>query len=229
MDNQQIFFLSPSQKKERAEKKLSTAKPLVIARCKDGIVLVGENPSVFQKTAELYDKIAFGAIGKITDFNKYLKEPFIHEAANKGKLYDREDVHMESLVQLAAATFDMFHSNFSVWSLSTEIALAEITDKPETDKISTISYTASIENLKREPYVILGRKIDPLKKSIEKLLKDKKFQQLTMKKAIALIKTAIEKTSKQDSSDDKIVFEVSVLVRKNDQERKFQRLEGEGV
>ena len=64
----------------------------MVVSCQDGIALVAENPSPsLHKIGEIYDKIAFAAVGKYNEFES-LRQAGVRYADVRGYSYDREDV-----------------------------------------------------------------------------------------------------------------------------------------
>src|SRR6266540_2269381 len=66
------IYVSPEQwtkdKADYARKGIARGRPLVVLEYTDGIVLVTENPSShLHKLSELYDRIAFAAVGRFSE------------------------------------------------------------------------------------------------------------------------------------------------------------------
>ena len=69
------FYVSPEQliqdKADFARKGIARGRALVAARFADGIVLVAENTSsTLRKVSEIYDRIAFGGVGRYNEFDQ---------------------------------------------------------------------------------------------------------------------------------------------------------------
>jgi len=95
------FYVAPEQMmKDRAEyarKGIARGRALVAIEYVDGVVFVGENPSrLLYKTSEIYDRIAFAAVGKYNEFES-LRVAGIRLADVKGYQYGRDDVTGKSL------------------------------------------------------------------------------------------------------------------------------------
>ena len=95
------FYVSPEQvMKDRAEyaRKNIAARPRPRgARVRARHLIVAENPSrTLSKTAEIYDRIAFGAVGKYNEY-QMLKTAGVRHADVKGYSYSREDVSAREL------------------------------------------------------------------------------------------------------------------------------------
>ena len=68
------FYVAPEQvMKDRADfarKNIARGRPLVAISCAAGVVLCAENASNRQrKISELYDRIAFGGVGRYNEFD----------------------------------------------------------------------------------------------------------------------------------------------------------------
>jgi proteasome alpha subunit len=67
------FYVSPEQlMKDRADfarKGIARGRSIVVLAYDNGIAFVGENPSrALHKVSEIYDRIAFAAVGKYNEF-----------------------------------------------------------------------------------------------------------------------------------------------------------------
>lgn len=67
------FYVSPQQamadRAEYARKGIARGRSVVVLQYTDGVVFVAENPSrALHKVSEIYDRIAFAAVGKYNEF-----------------------------------------------------------------------------------------------------------------------------------------------------------------
>ena len=67
------FYVSPEQvtkdKADYARKGIARGRSVVVVQYTDGILFVAENPSrALHKVSEIYDRIAFAAVGKYNEF-----------------------------------------------------------------------------------------------------------------------------------------------------------------
>ena len=90
------FYVSPQQamadRAEYARKGIARGRSVVVLQYTDGIVFVAENPSrALHKVSEIYDRIAFAAVGKYNEFEN-LRIGGVRYADLRGYTYDREDV-----------------------------------------------------------------------------------------------------------------------------------------
>ena len=102
------YYVSPEQmmkdKAEYARKGISRGRSIVTLECADGILLVAENPSsLLHKISEIYDRIAFAAVGMYNEFEN-LRKAGVRYADFNGYLYDRNDVTALGLANAYAQT-----------------------------------------------------------------------------------------------------------------------------
>src|ERR671923_1768898 len=75
-----------------ARKGIARGRPLVVLEYADGILFVADNPSThLHKVGELYDRIAFAAVGRFSEFES-LRVAGVRLADMRGYAYGREDV-----------------------------------------------------------------------------------------------------------------------------------------
>jgi proteasome alpha subunit len=95
------FYVAPEQlMKDRADyarKGIARGRALIASEFAHGVVFVSENPSrSLHKTSEIYDRIAFAAVGRYNEFEA-LRVAGIRLADIKGYQYAREDVSAKPL------------------------------------------------------------------------------------------------------------------------------------
>jgi proteasome alpha subunit len=100
-------YVSPEQvMKDRADyarKGISRGRSVVAIVYTDGVLFVTENPSAtLHKISEIYDRIAFAAVGKYNEFES-LRRQGIRLADVTGYQYAREDVTGRSLANAYAS------------------------------------------------------------------------------------------------------------------------------
>lgn len=137
------FYVAPEQvMKDRADfarKNIARGRPLVALSYTAGILLCAENPSNRQrKISELYDKIAFGGVGRYNEFDS-LRIAGVRAADLKGYSYSREDVDARSLAnQYAGILGNIFTHEMK--PMEVEILVAEVGRTPEDDQLFHILY-----------------------------------------------------------------------------------------
>lgn len=144
------FYVSPEQLiKDRADfarKGISRGRPVVVLSLAGGILLVTENASrALHKISEIYDRIAFAAVGKYNEFES-LRVAGIRYADLRGYSYDRTDVSGRALANAYAQTLG---SGFSAETkpLEVELVVAEVGDCVAADQIYRISFDGSVAEM----------------------------------------------------------------------------------
>ena len=102
------FYVSPEQvikdKADYARKGIARGRSVVVVQYADGILFVAENPSrALHKVSEIYDRIAFAAVGKYNEFEN-LRVAGVRLADVRGYSYDRRDVSGRGLANAYAQT-----------------------------------------------------------------------------------------------------------------------------
>jgi proteasome alpha subunit len=163
----QQFYVSPEQlMKDRADfarKGIARGRSVVVISCEDGIALVAENPSPsLHKIGEIYDKIAFAAVGKYNEFES-LRQAGVRYADVRGYSYDREDVTARGLASVYAqslgAVFTAEQKPFEV-----ELAVAEVGLTPELDHLYRLTFDGSIAD--EHGFIVMGGQAERVSASI---------------------------------------------------------------
>ena len=163
----QQFYVSPEQlMKDRADfarKGIARGRSVVVISCRDGIALVAENPSPsLHKIGEIYDKIAFAAVGKYNEFES-LRQAGVRYADVRGYSYDREDVTARGLASVYAqslgAVFTAEQKPFEV-----ELAVAEVGPSQESDHLYRLTFDGSIAD--EHGFVVMGGQADKVSEAV---------------------------------------------------------------
>ncbi|MDT0165034.1 proteasome subunit alpha [Actinotalea sp. AC32] len=141
------FYVSPEQlMKDRADyarKGIARGRSVVVLAYDDGIAFATENPSrALHKISEIYDRIAFAAVGKYNEFEN-LRVAGVRYADLRGYSYDRSDVTARGLANAYAQTLGTVFTTESK-PLEVEIVVAEVGTSPATDQIYRLSYDGSV-------------------------------------------------------------------------------------
>lgn len=164
----QQFYVSPEQlMKDRADfarKGIARGRSVVVISCADGIALVAENPSPsLHKIGEIYDKIAFAAVGKYNEFES-LRQAGVRYADVRGYSYDREDVTARGLASVYAqslgAVFTAEQKPFEV-----ELAVAEVSRDQAEDHLYRLTFDGSIAD--EHSFVVMGGQAEKVSAAIE--------------------------------------------------------------
>jgi proteasome alpha subunit len=151
------FYVSPEQvMKDRAEyarKNIARGRDLVALVCAPGILFVADNPSrTLSKTSEIYDRIAFAAVGKYNEF-QLLKVAGIRHADLKGYSYSREDVSARELANAYAQTLGLVFTH-EMKPYEVELLVAEVGHDGSADELYHIFYDGVV--MDEENYSALG-------------------------------------------------------------------------
>src|ERR687888_2558036 len=101
-------YVTPEQiikdKADLARKGIARGRPLVVLEYADGIAFVADNPSThLHKISELYDRIAFAAVGRFSEFEN-LRQAGVRIADIRGYAYGREDVTSRGIANAYSQT-----------------------------------------------------------------------------------------------------------------------------
>jgi proteasome alpha subunit len=157
------FYVSPEQlMKDRADyarKGIARGRSVVVLQYDDGIAFATENPSrALHKISEIYDRIAFAAVGKYNEFEN-LRVAGVRYADLRGYSYDRQDVNARGLANAYAQTLGTVFTTESK-PLEVELVVAEVGSSPETDQVYRLSYDGSVAD--EHGYVVMGGEADRL-------------------------------------------------------------------
>jgi proteasome alpha subunit len=141
------FYVPPEQlMKDRAEfarKGISRGKSLVAITYADGVLMLGENPSrTLQKISEIYDRIAFAAVGKQNEFEQ-LRVGGIRRADLTGYAYSRRDVTARSLATAYAQTLGHIFTQ-EVKPYEVEIMVVEVGEGDGAGTIFRVTYDGTL-------------------------------------------------------------------------------------
>lgn len=157
----QQFYVSPEQlMKDRADfarKGIGRGRSVVVMSCRDGIALVAENPSPsLHKLGEIYDRIAFAAVGKYNEFES-LRQAGVRYADVRGYSYAREDVTARGLASVYAQSLGAVFTAESK-PLEVELVVAEVGRSQEADHLYRLTFDGSIAD--ETGFVVMGGAAD---------------------------------------------------------------------
>jgi proteasome alpha subunit len=161
------FYVSPEQlMKDRADyarKGIARGRSVVVLAYEDGIAFATENPSrALHKISEIYDRIAFAAVGKYNEFEN-LRVAGVRYADLRGYSYDRSDVNARGLANAYAQTLGTVFTTESK-PLEVEIVVAEVGSSPQTDQIYRLSYDGSVAD--ERGHVVMGGQAEHLSERV---------------------------------------------------------------
>ncbi len=153
----QPFYVSPEQlMKDRADfarKGVARGRPVVVVAHSEGISFAGENPSrALHKVSEIYDRIAFAAVGKYNEFEN-LRVAGVRYADLRGYSYDRSDVTARGLANAYAQTLGAVFTQESK-PYEVELVVAEVGASEDDDSLYRLSYDGSV--VEEHRFVAMG-------------------------------------------------------------------------
>src|SRR5690606_16832289 len=142
------FYVSPEQqmkdKADYARKGIARGRSVVGLQYDDGILFVADNPSrALHKISEIYDRIAFAAVGKYNEFEN-LRLGGVRYADINGYQYDRRDVTARSLANVYAQSLGTICPEASK-PYEAEVVVAAVGDSAERDQIYRLTLARSVE------------------------------------------------------------------------------------
>lgn len=149
------YYVAPEQvmkdRAEYAQKGIARGRSLVATTYDVGIAMVAENPSrSLHKISEIYDRIAFGGVGKYNEYDQ-LRVAGVRHADTKGYAYSREDVDARSLANLYAQYLGNVFTH-EMKPLEVEILVAELGESR--NQLYHIAYEGTITDEDR--FAVLG-------------------------------------------------------------------------
>jgi proteasome alpha subunit len=157
-------YVSPEQvMKDRADyarKGIARGRAVLVMTYADGILFVAENPSsALHKISEIYDRIAFAAVGKYNEFEN-LRVAGVRMADLRGYSYDRRDVTGRALANTYAQILGTIFSSGGEKPFEVEITVAEVGDTPATDQLYRLTYDGSVGD--ESGVVVMGGSAEPI-------------------------------------------------------------------
>jgi proteasome alpha subunit len=219
------FYVSPEQiikdKADYARKGIARGRSVVVVQYAGGIAFVAENTSrALHKVSEIYDRIAFAAVGKYNEFEN-LRVAGVRLADMRGYSYDRRDVTCRGLANAYAQTLGtIFTENNKPYEV--EMVVAEIGDRADDDQMYRLTFDGSVAD--EHGFVAMGGQSD----QIATALTERYTEGLELAPAVAL---AVSVLSEQGAPEPRTLgasqLEVAVLDRTRTVARKFRRLSAE--
>jgi proteasome alpha subunit len=159
-------YVSPEQamkdKADFARKGISRGRSVVAVTTVEGVLFVAENPSAtLHKVSEIYDRIAFAAVGKYNEFEQ-LRVAGIRLADVKGYQYSRDDVTGRALANAYANAMGATFTD-SMKPLEVELLVAEVS--PDAVELYHILYDGSITD--EEGFVAIGGSADAINEALK--------------------------------------------------------------
>ena len=218
------FYVSPEQvmkdKADYARKAISRIRSGVVIICEAGILFVAPNPSrALRKFSEMYDRIAFAAVGRYNEFES-LRKAGVRYADMTGFQYDRRDVTARALAnwygQLLGTLFTDSNKPYEV-----EIVVAEVGKTPADDEIYRITFEGSVAD--EHDFVVMGGQAD----RVAEVIKESYSSSMSLTEAMALAMRALASSSEGGQADSVTADQLEVaLLERTRPHRTFRRLSG---
>lgn len=218
------FYVSPEQitkdKADFARKGIARGRSLVAVEFRDGILIVAENPSgSLYKISELYDRIAFAAVGRYNEFET-LRVAGVRLADMTGFANSREDVSARALANVYAQQLGTIFTT-ELKPFEVELLLCEVGDTADDNEMYHIYYDGTLED--EAGFAVMGGQAE----LVEAHLEGQYEVNLHMDKAFKLALRALEVAdSDRELTADSL--EVALLDR-NGGRRKFRRFDAQDI
>ena len=215
------FYVSPEQamrdKADYARKGIARGRSCVALQYAGGILMVAPNPSsALHKISEIYDRIAFAAVGRYNEYEN-LRKAGVTYADITGYQFARHDVTARGIANWYAQTLGTIFTE-SNKPFEVEIVVAEVGEQPSGDQIYRITFDGSVTD---EPgFVAFGGQAD----QVSAQLKERYSDGMSLAEAFGAALSALSVPGNGDSKE--VVasqLEVAILDRARDH-RTFRRV-----
>ena len=219
-------YVSPEQvMKDRADyarKGIARGRSVVVVQYTDGILFVAESPSPsLHKISEIYDRIAFAAVGKYNEFEN-LRQAGVRLADLRGYSYDRVDVSGRALANVYAQTLGTIFTQ-EPKPYEVELVVAEVGATADDDTIYRITYDGSVAA--EDGYAVMGGPAE----QVGQYMSEHYTPGASLSGSLRLAVDAMARNNGNESRTiDPSMLEVAVLERDRPR-RAFRRLTREQV
>jgi len=168
------FYVSPEQvMKDRADyarKGIARGRSLVALECASGVLIVADNGSrTLSKISEIYDRVAFAAVGKYNEF-QMLRVAGVRHADLKGYSYSREDVSAKELANAYAQTLGQVFTH-EMKPYEVELLVAEVGRAGDDHaEMYHLFYDGVVMDERR--YAVLGGQTEQITEALESQYSD---------------------------------------------------------
>jgi len=223
------FYVSPEQsmkdKADYARKAISRIRSGVVIACDAGILFIAPNPSrALRKFSEIYDRIAFAAVGRYNEF-EVLRKAGVRYADVTGFQYDRQDVTARGLANYYAQVLGTFFTD-SPKPYEVELVVAEVGKTADDDQIYRITFDGSVAD--ERGFVVIGGQAD----QVAAVLKEQYAEGMTLAEAFTVAIAALGGRAKGDGETGGDRSEITAaqlevaLLDRGRAHRAFRRLTG---
>jgi proteasome alpha subunit len=217
------FYVSPEQamkdKADYARKNIARGRNTIVIQFADGILFVAPNPSrALHKISEIYDRIAFAAVGMYNEFEN-LRKAGVRYADFNGYLYDRNDVTALGLANAYAQTLGTIFTESSK-PYEVEIVVAEVGPTPERDQIYRITFDGSVAD--EHGYVAMGGQAD----QVATALKEHYTDGMSLAAALGVALSALPGQENGNGAEVTAAQLEVAMLNRSGEHRRFRRLTG---
>jgi len=218
------FYVSPEQvmkdKADYARKRISQIRSGVVIACDAGILFVAPNPSrALRKFSEMYDRIAFAAVGRYNEFET-LRKAGVRYADMTGFQYDRRDVTARGLADWYAQLLGSLFTDSSK-PYEVEIVVAEVGKTADADQIYRIIFDGSVAE--EHGFVVMGGQAD----KVAAVLKERYAPGMSLTEAMRLAIAALAGQGDGNSAEPITSSQLeAALLERSREHRAFRRLTG---
>src|SRR5580693_8762720 len=214
-------YVSPAQamrdKAEYARQGIARGRSCVTLQYDGGILMVAPNPSsALHKISEIYDRIAFAAVGRYNEYEN-LRKAGVTYADITGYQFARHDVTARGIANWYAQTLGTIFTE-SNKPFEVEIVVAEVGEQESGDQIYRITFDGSVTD---EPgFVAFGGQAD----QVSAQLKERYSDGMSLAEAFGAALSALSVPGNGDSNE--VVasqLEVAILDRAREH-RTFRRI-----
>ena len=186
----------------------------------DGLLFVAENPSThLHKVAELYDRIAFAAVGRFSEFEN-LRQAGVRLADIRGYAYGREDVTSRSIANAYSQTLgQIFVQEFKPYEV--ELCVAEVGTDGAPNSLYHVVFDGNVFD--RKGFLAMGGQSDELNTELQRGYDEDMTLDAALQLAMRVLRQAAPAGETGNSR-----LEVAVLERDRPR-RSFRRLTQEDV
>jgi len=214
------FYVSPEQqmrdKADYARKGVARGRSCVVVQYAGGILMVAPNSSsALHKISEIYDRIAFAAVGRYNEYEN-LRKAGVTYADITGYQFDRHDVTARGIANYYAQNLGtIFTESPKPWEV--EIVVAEVGEQPDGDQIYRITFDGSVTD---EPgFVAFGGQAD----QVSEALKERYSDGMSLAEAFSAAVDALSAPGNGSNEITASQLEVAILDRARDH-RTFRRI-----
>src|ERR1700749_271540 len=220
------FYVSPDQqmrdKSDYARKGVARSRSSAVLQYSGGTLMVTPNVStVLHKISEIYDRIAFAAVGRYNEY-EVLRKAGVTYADLTGYSFDGGDVTARGLANWYAQQLGTSFTE-SMKRYGVEIVVAEVGPRPDDDQIYRISWDGSVSD---EPgFVAFGGQAEQVSGALKERFSDGMSLTEALGAALAALAAGAASGANGQPELTAANLEVAILDRAR-AHRTFRRLHG---